>query len=364
MRLAPGGACYLGSNLRCTARMCIPCTPPSAGPCAIGGAICLTGAPGGGCYTGSTKKCAAVDAWIIARGLGGVGAPGAGLAFLVASAADAAGAPPSDVASPQRWYYAKAGGDWEADKAGARVTAHSPASTTAVTTAVTTGTVAAPTTTGSQCEQFTCVLQCEDSCGWDRLLGECKAGLQTSDSERDERLGDCKEAQGSADGTAATAAGAALGVVAITVLAVALARRQSRRALSARYAAVANRQARAPAVPDTPRPQGSAYAGVPDPNATYAEILSDVGEPQASTVFTGSRITDYSGDAYTEQAGSGGGYEEAQTLTSEYAATLRVREAAAAEVTGRSAGRLDPATSQAAADNQYEVDSEGDDFDV
>ena len=41
------------------------------------------------------------------------------------------------------------------------------------------------------CSQFKCALDCEDRCGWDRTVNACLVGGDTSDRERELRLGDC-----------------------------------------------------------------------------------------------------------------------------------------------------------------------------
>merc|ERR1712021_236166 len=40
------------------------------------------------------------------------------------------------------------------------------------------------------CSVIKCALFCEDECGWSRPYSRCATGLTTSPSERDQRLGD------------------------------------------------------------------------------------------------------------------------------------------------------------------------------
>ena len=63
----------------------------------------------------------------------------------------------------------------------------------------------ASTTPPDKCNAFTCSLDCEDECGWVRSTNTCVSsalGAQTSERERQDRLGDCPDA--SADGSSDT----------------------------------------------------------------------------------------------------------------------------------------------------------------
>ena len=45
--------------------------------------------------------------------------------------------------------------------------------------------------TPDPCNAIKCALQCESECGWSRPLQRCESGLETTQGERDEHLGDC-----------------------------------------------------------------------------------------------------------------------------------------------------------------------------
>lgn len=70
-----------------------------------------------------------------------------------------------------------------------------PTATTTTTTTTTstnaTTTTTATVTTVDPCNVVKCALQCESECGWSRPLMLCVSGLDTTQSEIDERLGDC-----------------------------------------------------------------------------------------------------------------------------------------------------------------------------
>lgn len=360
------GACYVGSELRCNSQTCLPCATQSSGPCILGKAVCLTEAADGKCFTGTFKRCAAADAWIIVRGLNNIGVEDAGVAFLLGDAT--AVIPPPNI-SPQRWFYAEEGGGWKSHRDGANaiainITTTAPSftedtSTTIMDTKVSTRTV-------PQCEQFTCVLHCEDSCGWDRLQGRCRAGLETSASERRERLGDCPP-DAEVDSGVALGVGAALGSASFLAITAVILRRHRTSVQSARYAAVVRQSSQwVPAVPDTPRPQNSLYAGVFDTSPTYAEV----GDPQHNNPddnnnadFDNGEVTDYTGDAYTEPETSHGNYEEAQTLTPEYAIALQARESLMTRTITDYAHTNEKEATVNVNENPYVIESD-DDFDV
>jgi hypothetical protein len=63
------------------------------------------------------------------------------------------------------------------------------------------------------CRNVKCAVVCEDECGWSRPNNRCEKGLQTSQTELEERLGDCTEVTTAASEAGSDATSTILGVL-------------------------------------------------------------------------------------------------------------------------------------------------------
>jgi hypothetical protein len=132
------------------------------------------------------------------------------------------------------------------------------------------------------CSQFKCALDCEDSCGWDRAANACLVGEDTSDRERELRLGDCAATVSDTDagGVSADTAIAVATSVAVLVIAVTVKYVCSKRASTdVQQRAEAAEYANNPAYNNDPCYEAIQPRAIADSNtgAAYADVEDAVG---------------------------------------------------------------------------------------